>query len=293
MKKEIIATGRTVEAAISNGAAELGITPERAVCEVLEQPKKGFLGFGESPAKVKISYTPGAEDSALEFIRTLLSDMELDVTAEYAREPSSSGDRLINISGEAAGVLIGHHGDTLDSLQCLVNLAANRGEDEDGEGYTRISVDIENYRAKREETLRRLARNMAAKVKKYRKNVTLEPMNPYERRIIHSEVQGIEGVSTVSVGADAGRRVIIYLEELGKPTGRPLPNQDRPIMTPAAASPQPQRRRTRRPAPKLAETGENPEAGADLAADKPQEPAEVQDMQRNDFERTQDEGEKE
>ncbi|NLE12652.1 MAG: protein jag [Clostridiales bacterium] len=219
MKQELIATGRTVEAAVSNGAAELGVEVERITYEVLEAPKKGFLGFGEAPAKVKITFTPRPEDTALEFVRMLLRDMELDAEAELARELTSAGDRLIRISGESAGVLIGRHGDTLDALQSLVNLVANRAEKEgDDSRYTKISVDIENYRVKREETLRRLARAKASQVRKTRKNITLEPMNPYERRIIHSEIQNINGVSTTSVGSDSNRRVIIWLEENGKPT---------------------------------------------------------------------------
>ena len=110
------------------------------------------------------------------------------------------------------GHLIGHHGDTLDAIQYLVNLAVNKKEENEERVYTRISVDVENYRAKREETLRSLARRMAERVKKYRRSVTLEPMNPHERRIIHSEVQNIAGVTTVSIGQENSRRVVISLD---------------------------------------------------------------------------------
>lgn len=219
VKKETIAEGKTVEAAVSAGAAKLNATTDRVTYEIIETPKRGFLGFGETPAKVKVIYQIGPEDEALSFIRKLISNMGIDATAEISRTLSSSGDRMINITGEEAGVLIGHHGDTLDSLQFLVNLAVNRGgEDENGDGYTRIVVDIENYRAKREETLRQLARSMANRVRKYKKNITLEPMNPYERRIIHSEVQNITNVSTVSIGQDSSRRVVIFYTENGQPT---------------------------------------------------------------------------
>lgn len=219
VKKETIAEGKTVEAAVSAGAAKLNATTDRVTYEILETPKRGFLGFGETPAKVKVIYQIGPEDEALDFVRTLITNMGIDASAEISRSLSSSGDRMINISGEGAGVLIGHHGDTLDSLQFLVNLAVNRGgEDENREGYTRIVVDIENYREKREETLRQLARSMANRVKKYKKNITLEPMNPYERRIIHSEVQNIPNVSTVSIGQDSSRRVVIFYTENGQPT---------------------------------------------------------------------------
>lgn len=217
VKKETIAEGRTVEAAVSAGAAELGSTPERVTYEIIETPKRGFLGFGETPAKVRVTYQIGPEDIALEFVRNIIDDMGIAAEAEISRSLSGSGDRQINIFGSDAGMLIGHHGETLDSLQFLTNLAVNKDDDdEDSDGYTRIVVDIENYRAKREDTLRTLARSMAARVKKYRKNITLEPMNPYERRIIHSEIQTIPGVSTISVGQDASRRVVIYYEESGK-----------------------------------------------------------------------------
>lgn len=234
MKHEFIATGRTVEAAIANGAEKLGVVTERVTYEILEQPKKGFLGFGEAPAKVKVMYTPGPEDTALEFIKTLFTNMKINAEVEISRDRNPSGDRLIKITGEEAGILIGHHGDTLDSLQCLVNLAANKREDDSEGNYTKITVDIENYRSKREETLKRLARNMAAKVQKYRKSITLEPMNPYERRIIHSEIQNITGVSTTSVGADNNRKVVIFLEEKGRPRrsgGKPKPKPVQPNET--------------------------------------------------------------
>ncbi len=224
MKKEIIAVGKTVEAAVSNGASELGVDVSRVTYEVIEAPKKGFLGFGEAPAKVKLTFVPGPEDAALEFVRTVVEDLEISADIEIARDYSGSSDRVIRISGEEAGVLIGHHGDTMDALQCLVNIAANRRDGADGEGedgedgdsknpYCRISVDIENYRAKREETLRRLARGMAQKVLRSGKNVVLEPMNPYERRIIHSEIQNMKGVTTYSVGSDNNRKIVIALAE--------------------------------------------------------------------------------
>ena len=124
---------------------------------------------------------------------------------------------MIHILGEDAGMLIGHHGETLDQLQYLVNLAANKknGEDDD-RTYTRILVDIEGYRAKREDTLRNLARRTAARVLKYKRSVTLEPMCAYERRIIHSEIQSISGVMTNSIGVENNRRIVIYLDNAKK-----------------------------------------------------------------------------
>ena len=120
--------------------------------------------------------------------------------------------KKIDVIGEAAGVLIGHHGETLDSFQHLTNLAANRTENKKTP-VPKISVDIESYRAKREETLRALARRMAHKVVKFKRSVMLEPMNPYERRIIHAELQSFPGVNTNSIGSENNRKVVIYLDE--------------------------------------------------------------------------------
>ncbi len=212
MKQEITVTAKTIEAAVNEGAEKLGVSSSAVTYEVIEQPKKGFLGFGETPAVVKVSFVSSPEMTALSFVKTLIRDMDIIADATISVIPGSKRAFLINITGEEASVLIGHHGDTLDSLQYLTNLAANRREEDDDSNYTRITVDVENYRAKREDTLRRLARRMADKALRYRKNVTLEPMNAYERRIIHSEIQGIPGVTTNSIGADNNRRVVICCE---------------------------------------------------------------------------------
>lgn len=214
MKQEITTSGKTVEAAILNGAKELGVDRDLVTYEIIEMPKKGFLGFGEVPAKVKVFYEAGSDCSALDFVNLIISDMELEAKASVHDLPGSGNGKLIKIEGAEAGVLIGHHGETLDSLQYLVNLVANkREEDDESHGYMKITVDIEDYRAKREVTLRQLAGRMAQKVLKYKKSVTLEPMNPYERRIIHSEIQNIQGVTTTSVGADNNRKIVIFLDE--------------------------------------------------------------------------------
>jgi len=212
MKKEIIVSAKTVEAAVALGAEQLGVDASVVTHEVLEAPKKGFLGFGETLAKVKVSYTPTPETTALTFVRTLIADMGIEAEASLSIIPGAKREFLITVSGEEASALIGHHGDTLDSLQYLTNLAANRREEDEESNYTRITVDIENYRAKREDTLRKLARRMADKALRSRRNVTLEPMNAYERRIIHSEIQNIAGVTTNSIGTDHNRRVVISLE---------------------------------------------------------------------------------
>ena len=214
MKKEIIYTGKTVEEAFAKATEELGEI--ELEYEVLELPKKGILGIGATPAKIMVSYKQGGEDDALEFIKGVIKNMELSLEASICDK--EDGGKLINITGEGSGILIGHHGETLDSLQYLANLAANKKHfGEEKEDYVKITVDIENYREKREETLRALARRMASKVQKYKKSVTLEPMNPYERRIIHSEIQNIAGVSTTSVGQDSNRKIVIFLENSRRP----------------------------------------------------------------------------
>ena len=212
MKKEVTISAKSVEEAIEKAVAELGAPNADAIeYTVLEEPKKGFLGFGATPAKITASYTVKGAGMALDFIKKLVANMQLDPTVTLSE--GDNDDKVINIDGENAGVLIGHHGDTLDSLQYLANLAANKKEEGVKREYVKITVDVEGYRAKREATLRNLARRMADKVLKYKKSVMLEPMNPYERRIIHSEIQHIEGVSTNSIGSENNRKIVIYLEE--------------------------------------------------------------------------------
>ena len=211
MKKELIVTAKTVEEAKNKAAAELGVSIEEIEFEVLDEGKRGFLGIGATDAKVAATYTVKGADIAVEFIRKLVSDMELELTV--ATKPGNNEDTVITVDGEGAGVLIGHHGETLDAIQYLANLAANKKVKGEKREYTKITLDVEGYRAKREEALRALARRMAAKVIKAKKSVMLEPMNPYERRIIHSEVQNIEGVSTNSIGSENNRRVVMFLDD--------------------------------------------------------------------------------
>lgn len=213
MKREVIVYGKTVEDAIKNGLRELGVEAEQATYEVLENAKKGFLGFGETPAKVKVMCEANGSYKAVEFVSTLVKNLGID--AEVKTEKEDAKNTRIVISGESAGMLIGHHGETLDALQYLANLSANKGDDD--KNYAKITVDIENYRAKREDTLRALARRLASRVRKNGRSITLEPMNPYERRIVHSEVQNIEGVSTYSIGSDDNRKIVICPEDkMGK-----------------------------------------------------------------------------
>lgn len=208
--KETIVYGKTIALALKRGAEELGVDEAKAEYEVLEEPKKGFFGVGASDAKLRVFYQPSPAEIAADFVRDLLMNMQFE--ANISIESADEEGAAIAVSGEGLGLLIGRHGDVLDAVQHLAGLAANHGRS----GYYRITVDIENYRAKRAETLRQLARRMAEKTLKYRRNNTLEPMNAYERRIIHTEVQSIEGVTTYSIGSDADRRIVIALDKKSK-----------------------------------------------------------------------------
>ena len=211
MKKEIIVSAKSVEEAVAKAVLELGAPSEDKIeYTVLEDAKKGFLGIGASDAKISATYTVGGEENAFEFVKTLLENMSID--AEVTMTDGEAGETRTTVRGESAAILIGPHGETLDSLQYLASLAANKKVDGKKEDYVRITVDVEGYRAKREETLRALARRMAARVQKYKKSVMLEPMNPYERRIIHSEIQNIAGVSTNSIGSENNRKIVIFLD---------------------------------------------------------------------------------
>ena len=212
VKKEVTVSAKTLAEAIEKAVAELGAPSADAIeYTVIEEAKKGFLGIGASDAKIEASYTVKGAYSALEMIRKVVSDMGLQ--AEVTLKNTGDGEACICVDGEGAGILIGHHGETLDALQYLANLSANRKIPGEKREYVKMTVDIEGYRAKREETLRSLARKMADKVLRNKKSVMLEPMNPYERRIIHSEIQNIEGVSTNSIGSENNRKIVIYLDD--------------------------------------------------------------------------------
>ena len=211
MIREEIGTGRTVEAAIANGAEKLGVDASRIEYEIIEAPKKGFLGFGEAPAKVKVFVEIGPEQTAVDYINNVMKVMGIEnARASIARELNSEGGKIVKIEGEEAGILIGRHGETLDSIQYLSNLALNAELERNGSECAKITVDIEGYRARREETLKNLATRTADKVKRYKRNIALDPMTPYERRIIHSALQGDSAVMTASVGSDENRKVVIH-----------------------------------------------------------------------------------
>ena len=204
--------------------------------------------------RLREGVTQAEMDYALDFANTLLENMKLDAKAvqadangdEYIINGDANVYPRINIIGADTGILIGHHGETLDAIQYLVNLSALRKSKQKDGDYVKIVVDIEGYREKREETLRTLARRMAARAVKYKRNVFLEPMNAYERRIIHSELQSFENVSTHSVGADKDRKIIITYEG---PDKRERPDRRRAQAVTAA---------TDTSATDTADTAENP-----------------------------------
>ena len=215
MKKEIIVSAKTIEEALAEAAEKLGApSVEKLEYTVIDEPKKGLFGIGAVPAKISAIYTCGGEEDAAMMVKDLLAKMNIE--ANVVVSDGENGEKRIVVEGENAAILIGHHGETLDALQYLANLAANKKVNGEKREYVKITVDVEGYRAKREETLRALARRMADKVIKYKKSVMLEPMNPYERRIIHSEVQKIDGVSTNSIGSDNNRKVVMYLDTKSK-----------------------------------------------------------------------------
>ncbi len=190
--------------------------PKKA--EPVEEPAEEVAAPVRPPVEnIDPATASESEQVAYRFICKLVENMALE-DVEIAMHPGNNDDMVITVDGENAGVLIGHHGDTLDALQYLANLAANRKEEGEKREYARITVDVESYRAKREDALRILARKKAHQVLKYKKSIMLEPMNPYERRIIHSEIQHMEGVATNSIGVENNRRIVIYLEEEGMPT---------------------------------------------------------------------------
>ncbi len=203
-------SAKTVQDAITEACQYFTITSDSLDYEVIEEGSSGFLGFNAKPAIIKAGVkntevTPA--DKAKEFLNQVFEAMDIEATVavEYSEEEHEMD---IDIKGEDMGVLIGKRGQTLDSLQYLVSLVVNKGNEE----YIRVKADTENYRARRKETLENLAKNIAFKVKRTKRSVSLEPMNPYERRIIHSALQNDRYVTTHSEGEEPFRKVIVTLK---------------------------------------------------------------------------------
>lgn len=207
----IEATGKTVEAAYENALKELGVSREQTEMEVITEPKSGFLGiFGGTDAKVRVTVKAlSVIETAEAFLRNIfrLMNLPIDLTVTDDGEIAT-----IHLIGDNLGVLIGKHGQTLDSLQYLTNLAANCGINEN---RRRIFIDIEDYRSRREETLRLLAKRLADKARKTGEKIMLEPMNCHERKIIHLTLQDNPKVKTYSFGEEPHRKVVIEPKNLG------------------------------------------------------------------------------
>jgi len=204
MLKSIEISGRTEDEAIEAALEQLGLTRDDVSVEILEQAKSGFLGLKSTPALVKVIYEEieNRTDKVESFIVGLLERMDVQADMEITDNEDSIS---VVLTGKEPGALIGRRGETLDAIQHLTNYVVNRG----AAGRVRINLDAENYRQRRNETLESLASRTAGKVLKYRRNMTLDPMNAYERHIVHSALQEHEGISTYSVGSEPNRRVVV------------------------------------------------------------------------------------
>ena len=206
MIREVEQTGRTVEEATGKAIAELGVTENDVEIQILEEGSKGIFGLGAKQAKVKVVVKTNPANLAENVLADILASMKLDVKIVDKKEE----DNMVRfcLGGENVGILIGRHGRNLDSLQLLVNIIANRGIKEKKDRI-RIIIDGEGYRERREHMLQSLAERMAKKAYESKKNISLEPMLPYERRVIHTVLQDNPYVNTYSQGDEPKRRVII------------------------------------------------------------------------------------
>lgn len=207
----ITVSAKTVDEAVTKALIELETTSDKLEYEVVEKGSSGFLGIGAKPAVIRAKKKERIEDRAIDFLNQVFQsmNMKVSITAEYNPEEREMN---INMEGSDMGILIGKRGQTLDSLQYLVSLVVNKKKEE----YIRVKLDTENYRERRKETLETLAKNIAYKVKRTKHSVSLEPMNPYERRIIHAALQNDKYVVTRSDGEEPFRHVIISLKRDGK-----------------------------------------------------------------------------
>lgn len=205
-------TAKTVEEAVTKALIELEITSDKLEYEVIEKGSAGFLGIGSKPAVIQAKKRETLEDRAVEFLTQIFDAMNMTVQIDLEFKAEEK-ELCINLSGGDMGILIGKRGQTLDSLQYLVSLMVNKTNPGD---YIRVKLDTENYRERRKETLETLAKNIAYKVKRTKRSVSLEPMNPYERRIIHAALQNDRYVVTRSDGEEPFRHVIISLKREGR-----------------------------------------------------------------------------
>ncbi|UOE94139.1 RNA-binding cell elongation regulator Jag/EloR [Alkalihalobacillus sp. LMS39] len=201
--KKVTASGKTVEEAVEKALAELNTTKERVDIHVVEEPQKGFFGFiGSKPAIVEVEMKRDAIEESVQFLQELIHKMDVQASVTKQEEDDTI---VLNLEGKNLGTVIGKRGQTLDSLQYLVNLVANRYSEQ----YIRIQLDAEQYRKRRKEALEQLALRLANKAKYSKQAVKLEPMQAHERKIIHAALQKIEGVKTISEGHEPRRRIVI------------------------------------------------------------------------------------
>ena len=200
-------SAKTVNDAITEACKALGVTSDKLDYKVVEEGSNGFLGIGAKDAVIEAAVKNSVSDIASDFLKDVFAAMNMTVVVDV-KYNADDNEMNIDLSGDDMGVLIGKRGQTLDSLQYLVSLVVNKGN----EDYSRVKVDTENYRERRKSTLENLAKNMAYKVKRTRRPLHLEPMNPYERRIIHSALQNDKFVTTHSEGEEPYRHVVITLK---------------------------------------------------------------------------------
>ena len=210
--KEAIGIGDNEVDALNDAKKQLGLDENAEVdFEVIQRAEKKKFGlFGGQPAKVRVTLKETPAEKAEQFLRDVLNNMKLESVMIEKKE--IEGGIEFNLSGEDVGFIIGRRGETLDSLQYIISLVVNK----ESEAYVRVKVDTENYRERRKETLETLAKNIAYKVKRTRRSVALEPMNPYERRIIHSALQYDKYVDTHSEGEEPYRKVVVTLKRYNK-----------------------------------------------------------------------------
>lgn len=208
MRMEFIEiSAKTVDDAITEALIRLGTTSDKIEYEVIEKGSAGFLGINRKDAVIKVRKKNDVEDNIREFLAKVFEAMDLNV--EILMEKNEDGNTInVELKGDDMGVLIGKRGQTLDSLQYLTNLAVNKN----AENYVKVKIDTEDYRKRRKETLENLAKNIAYKVKRTKRPVSLEPMNPFERRVIHSALQNDKFVTTHSEGEEPYRHVVVTLK---------------------------------------------------------------------------------
>ncbi|MBR5992697.1 MAG: protein jag [Lachnospiraceae bacterium] len=201
-------SAKTVDDAITEACQSLSVTSDKLEYEVIEEGSTGFLGLKSKPAVIKARVKNSVEDRVKAFLNDVLAAMNIEAVVNINFDKTEN-NMDIDLAGDDMGLLIGKRGATLDSLQYLASLVANK----ESESYIRVKIDTENYRERRKQTLENLAKNMAFKVKRTKRSVSLEPMNPYERRVIHSALQNDKFVTTHSEGEEPYRHVVVTMKK--------------------------------------------------------------------------------